>query len=123
MKERRYFYTDPLAAAWMAKHFGMVFGSGSNKLTEPGDFTDTYENEYGCFPKNEADRHYIHPDSLHLLEPQVGDLCSFLWWLMGSDKAAEHHKLYDGGHLAWQRIIQRNGLAFHWPESDESTSA
>jgi hypothetical protein len=23
MTSQRYFYTDPLAAAWMAKHFGM----------------------------------------------------------------------------------------------------
>lgn len=65
----RYLYTDPLAAAWMAKQFGMRFcdRTGFSVSADPSMWYM-------------ADRHhiagslYVHPDSLHLLEPQQDDL-------------------------------------------------
>lgn len=135
----RFFYTDPLAAAWMAKHFGMQFYTAHDG-EEFYDFPDylhwNWDQKSG--PAESDDYLCIYPDSLHLLEPQVGD-------------AVEVHACFygtvwrlDGGQLLWNetslnnppeeeghyqnldrcaaqdidRIIQRNGIAFHWPESE-----
>lgn len=110
---KRYYYTDPLAAAWMAKHFGMRFYEG----LEPFEDGEPFEIEqYGilkeaarqawneCYSKNPYV--YIHPDSLHLLEP---------------NKATDHiiHDENEQGEILRSRIIQRNGLAFMWPESED----
>lgn len=63
----KYFYDDPIAAAWMAKHFGMEF------VIEPSGDVVTWK-EFGVVSlKSWVERFYIHPDSLHLLEPQNGD--------------------------------------------------
>jgi hypothetical protein len=63
-------------------------------------------SEDGCF--------YIHPDSLHLLEARAGDVYTvedydgyFIW--MGT--------MDDPPYV--QCIIQRNGMAFMWPEADK----
>src|SRR5258708_34729609 len=66
-----YFYTDLLAAAWMAKHFGMF-------LTLPTLKSFDYANQKGFKWESIAhgpysEKYYVHPDSLHALEPQVGD--------------------------------------------------
>lgn len=70
----RYFYTDAIAAAWMAKHFGMQYVCG-------GDSCMTWESiqEYDMNGKWEWDAPikpiaYIHPDSLFLIEPTNGDV-------------------------------------------------
>lgn len=61
----KYFYTDPLAAAWMAKWHGMRFTNFS------------YDDE-----NNESDymgstiHFHIHPDTLHLLAPINGDIAT-----------------------------------------------
>jgi hypothetical protein len=75
------------------------------------------------------DPHFIHPDSLHLLEPQAGD-----FWqdrdLGGVLELVRDRLLVrmpgmqvlDAKRGDWVsatgRIIQRNGMAFHWPESE-----
>lgn len=108
----RHFYRDPLAAAWMAKHFGMRF-SGWDAEYVLSDFfclDDGYEiSEREC-------SYYIHPDSLHLLEPKDGDL---LEWDYGAGVVG-----YKGGCGEGQfgdrvrSIIQRNGIPFMWPETE-----
>ena len=112
------YYTDPLAAAWMAKHFRMNFHTGG------GDFCKFQLHATGQGYREQhfglnADRWYIHPDSRHLLEPAVLDLCliqvegeaeedtCFLWDL---DLVAR------GIHRV-KRIIERDGVAFMWPQS------
>ena len=67
----RYFYTDPLAAAWMEKHFSMTFVDLPFGLIERGPFLGK-SFEFVSFPT--ASKLCIHSDSLHLLEPRVGDL-------------------------------------------------
>src|SRR4051794_27664391 len=68
---RRYFYTDPLAAAWMAKHFGMIFLAGEYECRHNSDLSC-----YDSWPEpDDPDKFYIYPESLPLLEPQVGDVC------------------------------------------------
>jgi len=141
---KRFFYTDSLAAAWMAKHFGMKFGikhkgvvqwNCIGKLDEP--FGPLQRPEDILDPISESVPLYIHPDSLHLLEPQVGDLFRF------SNKGPIYECVCDvDKHVArigyipnppqWElsqtkqyigdlrfRIIQRNGASFMWPESEE----
>jgi hypothetical protein len=119
----RRFLQDPLAAAWMAKHFGMRFkclkdvidGLDGDRalLVLPQFVTDCRKSQ----------RLFIHPDSLHLLEPQVGDL------LRGDEHTIPTIRYVDepdtetmGAAASLMRrgfkIIQRNGKPFHWPESE-----
>jgi hypothetical protein len=76
----KFFYDDPLAAAYMTKHFGMVFLSADNRplrwftendncLLDDLTFIEEYAHSYW----RPVDRAYVHPDSLHLLDPQLGD--------------------------------------------------
>lgn len=111
----RYFYTEPLAAAWMAKHFGMRLHDGA--FVEP---TSAPPEEIASWGDGLI---YIHPNSLNLLEPQVGDL------LRGDEHTIPQIRYMDvpdseqmGAGVALMRrgfkIIQRNGIAFMWPESE-----
>jgi hypothetical protein len=59
----RYFYTDPLAAAWMAKHFGMRFRNMNNGA----EITIQHIIQHAT--TGNVCNICIHPDSLHLLEP------------------------------------------------------
>lgn len=103
-----YFYSDPLAAAWMAKYFCIVF--------EQVEYLD------GCaflIPNGQEmpKKIYIHPDSLHLLDPQEGDLWIYphpdtergFWHI--TSKTSE--PVPEGFICA-----QRNGISFMWPEHD-----
>jgi hypothetical protein len=147
---KRYFYTDPLAAAWMAKHFGMklyriitqdmVDEYGCGKAGEQFDWTDSsvmqdadtvgdllfhlYDLDYGCI--------YVHPDSLHLLQPQLLDLLFYAEQRVclpvyeeeqkdkpSVDKCAAKHDIEAGICV----VMQRNGTPFMWPESEEGEAA
>lgn len=137
MPAERYFYTDPLAAAWMAKHFGMqifapVFAAGTGKYSQSRTPLPVWcwarKIEQAELAKNtDGERYYIHPDSLHLLEPRVGDVVQFtacdyanqpglqqsrVWWKPYLDKWSLPQ---DAGNI---RIIQRDGKPFHWPEKE-----
>jgi len=110
----RYFYTDPLAAAWMAKHFGMRFLH--------------YDTENECdilalfaagIFRFQVIKLTLHPDSQPLLEPRVGDVAQ-TDGAMNRIKDIVLVELRDylkanGGY----RIIQRDGKAFHWPEVEK----
>jgi hypothetical protein len=129
----RHFFTDPLAAAWMSKHFGMRLEgnvSEHNESVEFGRFTCAarpYETLWGHVVKaaeDESRKWYIHPDSLHLLEPRAGDLVTCIGvtgWMIDRIEA----RLYYTHNAAGQecsgkiddaRILQRNGTPFMWPE-------
>ncbi len=134
----RHFYTDPLAAAWMAKHFGMRFHTGGDDMCVIT--VDFCFNRYGEDFTSIGGKLYIHPDSLHLLDPVPGDIVFYdnghggEGWdefkcLIESDDlrypyagSGEPIMLLDSGETPCRsrlrRIIQRNGLAFHWPESE-----
>ncbi|WP_020476279.1 hypothetical protein [Zavarzinella formosa] len=64
-------------------------------------------------------RFYVHTDSLGLIEPRVGDVC--VAWYRVDEK---HLTTF----LHWEsrtqrkrfiKIIQRNGIAFMWPEVEQ----
>lgn len=103
----RYFYTDPLAAAWMAKHFGMRFHNANNgaEITEQAVMRHAATG-------NEC-RIHIRPDSLHLLEPLIGDRMQY------KDHAPY---VFNGGQNIGgilDPIIQRDGKPFHFPERED----
>ncbi len=126
MTTKQYFYTDVLAASWMAKQFGMRFG---------------YQDANGR-PPPPGVHAYLHPDSLPQLVPQVGDILRLYFFSPDQDDAAGAvmSAVYAGGREAvtwfrnprdgsidkelhkiddhqW-RIIQRGGLAFMWPDGE-----
>jgi hypothetical protein len=112
----RYFYTDPLAAAWMDANYHMLFEN---------DFHIDYlyvarhakTTPYMSDGSPELrDKYYIHPDSLPLLKPQDGDLCFENGWGYLRWKDLENM----AGHVRDDsfKIIQRNGIPFHWPQSE-----
>lgn len=109
----KYFYTEPLAAAWMAKHFGMVF------LHENGEVQYGYVNGFdSCEPRNCERKHYIHPDSLHLLEPLKDDVVEYI--SLHQEGYIVSLVYFDVGNPSQvKKIIQRNNIAFMWPESEE----
>ncbi len=70
MTDQRFFYRDPLQAAWMVAHNGMRFQSNFTVgLRYQDDGDDRVERHIdGC------ERIYIHPESLHLLQLEDGDV-------------------------------------------------
>lgn len=139
---KRYFYTDPLAACWMAKHFGMTF-IGARELFEDERNVATVSVIH---PGEVYElKSYVHPDSLALLNPLPNDLLYYGYgafphageaWdelraiLQPDDERypvygdGENYMLLDSGDLrpVWrlERIIQRDGKPFHWPEFEEA---
>ncbi len=142
MTDKRYYYDDPLAAAWMAKHFGMMFIARADTNLSMTPHWGIWLKDYDlvCVPDSYTEgksgiRFYIHPDSLSILEPMIGDLVSedasledcaliskYLW------ECGEEYDL-DPGHFfqfiitredfcldCSYKIIQRKGTPFHWPK-------
>lgn len=116
----KYYYTDPLAAAWMAKHHKMRF------LNRVGD--EIFYRNMQDMMDLERMKFYIHQDSLHLLNLQVGDMVKSKLGkhadtiidsqdgipVMTTIDAAEEILLNED-----EVIIQRSGIPFMWPESEE----
>lgn len=105
-----HYYTCPLSAAWMSKKFGIKF-TGDGWTLQFGS-----AGQYIAFPG----KYYIHRDSLHILDPQIGDTIkkSEDVYIIGPN----HHE-YRGrsqfitiAESDGVEIIQRNGAAFMWPE-------
>jgi hypothetical protein len=143
----RYFYTDPLAQAWMAQHFGMKFQALFDNVYDNRDYDTVGEilRYYGKL--------YIHPDSLPLLEPSIGDAFELEEQYLGEEEKHSVRSLYyvtgknskgvtvniasiDGtmnphdpiNRLLEKRyftdptkrisVIRRDGLPFHWPQQE-----
>lgn len=117
----QYFYTDPLAAAWMENHQEMSFVDerGREITIVDGTFiADAFSDGQAC------EKAYLNPRSLQLLKPRVDDIV-----IEGSEYFAKITGFIDGKICALfgdeldyvydPAIIQRNGLAFMWPESEK----
>lgn len=94
----------------MAKYHGMVIYTphGRNGNGKRKQSINSLANHAIYYYNNM--KFYIHPDSLHLLEHQHGDINS-------------DGDIY-GNETNWfnydSPIIQRNGLPFMWPDSEEA---
>lgn len=117
---KRYYYTDPLAAAWMSFRHDMKFLANPHTIKLHFDLFDVdlidESNDEGL----KDDIFYIHPDSLHLLEPQEGDIIDWRYTM-----PEEGIEIYDpnqcDGRLKLKevysgKIISRKGVVFHQPE-------
>lgn len=133
---KRYFYTDPLAAAWMAKNFGMIFQFQGECASDSFTAQNGYRAEIsirhipvrGGLGDSPAylridfgdwvipEKHYIQPDSLHLLEPQVDDI-----GIVGIPEMPVPVKFTKGilDNCAILNIIKRNNIPFMCPEMEE----
>ncbi len=143
----KYYYTDPLKAAWMAKHFNFKFFeiySPHPDISEDQKIHQDFNNEF--FPLIIAS--YIHPDCHEMLKPQIGDLikpiggyntetflyvdkfvdcefeCNSLGGKVpsssysGTDYLDSNHELPENERVSGFEIIQRNGKAFFMPEME-----
>jgi len=118
----RYYYTDPVAAAWMAKHFGMQFIFGDLKYPELAILRRVQRREEMTV--------YIHPDSEYLLQPQDGDIViecygdltkGYPLQIIGKCVGISEYACRFGDETIYEKgddfkIIQRNGKPFFWPE-------
>lgn len=105
----RFFYTDPLEAAYMAKHFGMQL--------EGLEYRAPTESESGsrwsCINDFYDDRHFfIAQESLHLLEVQVSDMVLDSDGINGIAVMLELQLEQCRGAV----IIERQGRPFFWPQ-------
>lgn len=117
---KRYYYTDALAAAWMSKHFGMrhAFYDERSDLREYETPITGADDEW----RADRGRFYVHPDSLDLLRPRVGDVLYTrlgrggvsIEEIMNEERQGQAHFILKRGG----RIIQRDGKAFLAPESE-----
>jgi len=114
---RRFFYTDPLAAAWMAKHFKMDI-----RIDDPDGkvFLETtlihgLREWRDAISASTGYKFYIHPDSLHLLDPRRDDLVTADWYegtmLWEVDEVGD----IDAGWV----VLRRSNKPFHWPECEK----
>lgn len=129
------FYEDPLAAAWQTKHFGMQFTVPRPLLSKIG--LDGFAAGRYIFAEADASgqyKLYLHPDSLHLLEPMVGDVMTadLINWgvnvgvvkrvnennvMIGAlDWDGESTVMINSKDAADNKIIQRNNIQFHFPK-------
>lgn len=127
----RYFYDDRYAAAFMAKNYGMQIADycrddEDEALKNDADYPfykiylDETEYTRSLFISDSAspkkpERYYIHPDSLHLLEPMVGDLVMAAIKPFAFIANDEDIDLMLGKERI---VIQRDGISFHWPKSE-----
>jgi hypothetical protein len=109
----RFFYTAPLAAAWMAKHFGMEF------LLEGGVEVDD-AGEFAYFNSSFHGKLYVHPDSLPLLRVRKDDIVQFTEEAVNNDRDGYTTRfgLYSGLNIPIEveKVMQRNGIPFNWPD-------
>lgn len=134
MKTKRAYYTCPILAALAAKHFGMKFGikfhgrviwdcltggEGRSKQNEWRPLA-TPEEIFEC----PHDQYYIHPDSMRLLEPVMGDIVQLkdnhVGWVKeyGDIETAGDRVIGNIDQGTWM-VLQRNGMPFPWPEFEE----
>lgn len=104
----RHYYTDPLAAVWMAKHFRMKLLAGTFCLQH--ESVDTFLRLLAeGFP---FERMVLHPESVELLEPRIGDVVE--------DDSRAKVRTLTAAHFPYaatlRRILLRGGRAFIAPE-------
>ena len=121
------YYTDPLAAAYMAGEFGIELGLDGVTDLVTGRFIDyTLEIIDSCGKRRDGVRFTIHPDSYHIFEPKVGDLVTakndFVQYVAfiekdGLAKCNVHPATYLK-NFQFVSIIQRDGEPFFTPEEE-----
>lgn len=120
----KYYYTDPLAAAYMEQAFYVDL---CDKRNNPVGF-GIYQNSMECYTSPESEQYSgllcIDPDSYHIFEPQVGDLVQRkppheiyqgdddLFIFINDERMLKINTEGDKNNI----IIQRNNKPFFWPK-------
>lgn len=138
--DKKLYYDDPLAAAYMAREFGVEFlqdelvdevSCASPKLfTSASHFDDKFHFHIN---DKKGRKYYIHPDSYHIFEPQGNDvgfdtcdnetyLCNVgieMNWpgyenaVLTCNDGGDFWKIHDNF-----KIIQRNNKPFFMPKEE-----
>lgn len=128
----RYYYTDPLAVAWMSKWFGMRFEPPYNA---DNDFT-ILEVQSRC---GQIIKFYVQDAILSLFGPQDGDVIQPSssmqgFYIIGNNVMVDVNMncMPHTGYMdlktaksieeTWgkNKIIQRNAIPFMWPEVENA---
>ena len=134
----KWFYSDPLEAAYMGKQYGMEFEFRAEVAAElvhpwekPGHkvvfcspdnlypyasfsiLTDHGKAISGLRFQDLRNQFFVHPDSLHLLDVQVGDMVLDSDGINGIAVLLELQLEQCRGAV----IIQRDGRPFFYPQS------
>lgn len=114
----KYYYTNPISADWQYTMHGMRFTDEEGKEIIPGFYRT-------------LNKFYVHPDSLHLFQPQAEDLCEFRFNDFSGtyvDKIEKFVELEGKAGLniecnnsdcppnLFVKIIHRKDIPFHWPD-------
>lgn len=132
MVDKKLYYTDPLAAAYMAREFGVRFFDGTKDDELKAIRYDNcikWAYSSGIFPDGErvdsfsfykGERFYIHPDSLSIFEPKVEDLMTEGKTIVEHVYKTIDKQVMSRGHLFYSpyKIIQRNNKPFFMPEEE-----
>lgn len=140
---KRYYYTDPLAAAWMVTHHNFHFESGQRSpLYFDGDI---FRRQKDSQPYT-GSKFYVANNALRAgaeIEPRGHDLITFVCddGSIAVDAVETVYEPSDEGypytgngyesvlhlcashpdwiHASRAKVIQRNSIPFMWPESEE----
>jgi len=125
----RYYYTNPLAAAWMAEVHGVsTVAELHHEDGEVQEFIGFNPLRFHSDPKGM--RFVVHPDSLHLLEPHIGDFIKTYRGVWGQvtfvnkkappcSQVMYRAEIGGGGYgdpIKDVRVYVRNQIPFMWPE-------
>jgi hypothetical protein len=138
MMSRQYYYDCPIAAAYMAKYFGVEMVSPrKQRLYWDGGLDFRAEKDCGIYT---GGYYHVHPDSLHIFEPQVGDYAvvhgnmpaiiikyenSLTRYadISSKEDPVDEYTVYVTATeeeytfmIGQDKIIQRNNMPFLWPK-------
>lgn len=119
-----YYYDNPLAAAWMAKHFGMVFLSPRREILY---FDDSQFRRQSDSSLAFSKQYIIAPTILKILEPKIGDIVLNCDQdparVIPDSKIPGYHEVSLKYAMEWVGkeaiIILRDGKPFHWPKKEQ----
>lgn len=126
---KKYYYTDALKAAWMAREFAFKIHQPETEEYQESklalsELLNEASNQESGFMAVYEPPYYIHPDCHKILEPQEGDKGSdsskpeYLYiFLEGSWHSLNGIKLKESGNI---NIIRRDEKAFFAPEIEET---
>ncbi len=136
MEPKKFYYTDPLRVAYMAREFGVEFYtqnydscSGSISIRTSGGIGGSEECNTVSIESqliSSSGRVYIHPRSLPVFEPQNGDKDEDGYIYDGKKKVWFSPLIYIDWEVGKQaglkrpegRTARRNGKAFFMPEAE-----
>ncbi len=113
----KYYYDDPLAAAYMAREFSVVYHYSHR--------TYNWSDINWLLLIENQEEFIIHPDSLHIFDPKEGDLVNFITKIGYVDHCGQIAQNEWNEVVCYNiktddyKIIQRDGKSFFWPKIEE----